>query len=177
MSDLSYRTPELVGFESSAMVPIGYAEKSMASLMQLHTELMNEKERRVDLYRRLMDKEQALAEMKMYVQLLEEKIAKQGGDGSSSHRAAPRAPTAKTSNGNGSGFQAKPPPPPQTNGRERARFALKPRRADAQARSLRAESAALGPSRTAVSDESSDARFDPPRGGTEPTGTDGWRTW
>ncbi|HEX9507844.1 MAG TPA: hypothetical protein VF947_05520 [Myxococcales bacterium] len=177
MNDLSYRTPELVGFESSAMVPIGYAEKSMASLMQLHTELMDEKERRVDLYRRLMDKEQALAELKMYVQLLEEKIAKQGEDGSRTHRVASPAPSAKNSNGNRTGFQAKPPPPPRTNGRERARFALKPRRADGQASSPQAESAPSDLPRTAASVDSFDARFDPPRGETERTGTDGWRTW
>jgi hypothetical protein len=159
------------------MVPIGYAEKSMASLMQLHTELMDEKERRVDLYRRLMDKEQALAELKMYVQLLEEKIAKQGEDGSRTHRVASPAPSAKSSNGDRTGFQTKPPPPPRTNGRERARFALKPRRADGQVSSPRAESAPSNLPRTAASVDSSDARFDPPRGETERTGTDGWRTW
>lgn len=58
----------------SAMVPAGYAEKAMASLMQLHSELMDEKERRVDLFRRLMEREQALAELKMYVKVLEEKL-------------------------------------------------------------------------------------------------------
>jgi hypothetical protein len=57
------------------LVPAGFAEKAMASLMQLHGELMDEKERRVDLYRRLMEREQALAELKMYVKLLEEKVA------------------------------------------------------------------------------------------------------
>ena len=57
-----------------SLVPEGYAQKAMASLMQLHTELMDEKERRVDLHRQLMEKEQALAEMKMYVKLLEEKL-------------------------------------------------------------------------------------------------------
>lgn len=56
-------------------VPQGYAEKAMASLMQLHTELMDEKERRVELYRRLMEKEQSLAETKSYVRALEEKLA------------------------------------------------------------------------------------------------------
>lgn len=56
-------------------VPVEYAEKAMGSLMKLHGELMEEKERRVDLYRRLMEKEQALAELKMYVKLLEEKVA------------------------------------------------------------------------------------------------------
>lgn len=59
----------------SSSVPTGYAEKAMASLMQLHSELMEEKEKRVDLFRRLMEKEQALAELKMYVKVLEEKQA------------------------------------------------------------------------------------------------------
>jgi hypothetical protein len=58
------------------LVPAGYAEKAMASLMQLHSELMDEKERRVDLFRRLMEREQALAELRMYVKILEEKMAK-----------------------------------------------------------------------------------------------------
>lgn len=69
MSELS--TPRVAHAES--LVPSGYAEKAMASLLQLHTELMEEKERRVDLYRRLMEKEQAIAELRMYVKLLEEK--------------------------------------------------------------------------------------------------------
>lgn|SRR6185295_2938698 len=56
------------------LVPEGYAQKAMASLMQLHTELMDEKERRVELHRQLMEKEQALAELRMYVKLLEEKV-------------------------------------------------------------------------------------------------------
>lgn len=64
---------ELAVAQSS--VPTGYAEKAMASLMQLHSELMEEKEKRVDLFRRLMEKEQALAELKMYVKVLEEKHA------------------------------------------------------------------------------------------------------
>src|SRR5216684_962661 len=62
--------------ESSApLVPMSYAEKAMASLMRLHGELMDEKERRVDLYRRLMEKDQAVAELRMYVSVLEEKLA------------------------------------------------------------------------------------------------------
>lgn len=56
-------------------VPQGYAEKAMASLMQLHTELMDEKERRVELYRRLMEREQSLAELRSYTKALEEKLA------------------------------------------------------------------------------------------------------
>lgn len=64
---------ELAVVASHQLVPASYAEKAMASLMQLHSELMDEKERRVDLFRRLMEKEQALAELKMYVKLLEEK--------------------------------------------------------------------------------------------------------
>jgi hypothetical protein len=46
----------------------------MASLMQLHSELMDEKERRVELYRKLMEREQTVAELRMYVKLLEEKL-------------------------------------------------------------------------------------------------------
>ena len=66
---------DLLQFSSSAaqLVPASYAEKAMASLMQLHSELMDEKERRVELHRRLMEREQAIAELKMYVKLLEEK--------------------------------------------------------------------------------------------------------
>lgn len=60
---------------NTQLVPTSYAEKAMASLMQLHTELMDEKERRVELFRKLMEREQALAELKMYVKLLEEKVA------------------------------------------------------------------------------------------------------
>jgi hypothetical protein len=59
---------------AAQLVPASYAEKTMASLMQLHAELMDEKERRVDLYRRLMEREQALAELKMYVKVLEERL-------------------------------------------------------------------------------------------------------
>ncbi|MBX7115305.1 MAG: hypothetical protein K1X64_13330 [Myxococcaceae bacterium] len=57
-----------------AFVPSGYAEKAMASLMQLHSELMDEKERRVDLYRRLMERDQVVAELRAYVKLLEAKL-------------------------------------------------------------------------------------------------------
>ncbi|MBL8912374.1 MAG: hypothetical protein JNM17_16905 [Archangium sp.] len=60
---------------ASQLVPAAFAEKAMASVMQLHAELMDEKERRVDLFRKLMDREQALAELKMYVRVLEEKLA------------------------------------------------------------------------------------------------------
>jgi hypothetical protein len=74
---------------SAAMVPAGYAEKAMASLMQLHCELMEEKERRVDLYRRLMEREQAVAELRMYVKLLEEKL----GQGSAPVKAPARVET------------------------------------------------------------------------------------
>lgn len=65
---------ELSTESSRHLVPAAFAEKAMASLMQLHGELMDEKERRVDLFRRLMEKEQALAELKMYVKMLEEKL-------------------------------------------------------------------------------------------------------
>ncbi len=55
------------------LVPAAYAEKAMASILQLHQELMDEKERRVELFRTLMEREQALAELRMYVKLLEER--------------------------------------------------------------------------------------------------------
>ncbi len=84
MMDADLQTIEPAFRGPSSLVPMGYAEKAMASLMQLHSELMDEKERRVDLYRRLMDKEQVVAELRMYVQLLEEKLAaKEDGWGSS----------------------------------------------------------------------------------------------
>ncbi|MBL8949643.1 MAG: hypothetical protein JNK82_02625 [Myxococcaceae bacterium] len=59
------------------MIPGDFAEKAMASLMQLHSELMDEKERRVDLYRKLMEREQTVAELRMYIRLLEEKVTPQ----------------------------------------------------------------------------------------------------
>jgi hypothetical protein len=66
---------ELATAAATALVPQGFAEKAMASLMQLHTELMDEKEKRVDLFRKLMEREQALAEFKAYVKVLEERLA------------------------------------------------------------------------------------------------------
>lgn len=95
MIDSDLRTLEPVSYESSSMVPMGYAEKAMASLMQLHSELMDEKERRVDLYRRLMDKEQVVAELRMYVRLLEEKLAaKEEGWGGSASGPVPSRPVS-----------------------------------------------------------------------------------
>lgn len=61
--------------QQNQLVPAGYAEKAMASLMQLHSELMEEKERRVQLHTTLLQREQALAEMKHYVKMLEDKLA------------------------------------------------------------------------------------------------------
>src|SRR5688572_14938482 len=86
-------------------VPIEYAEKAMASLMSLHSELMEEKERRVDLYRRLMEKEQAVAELKMYVKMLEEKL----GRPRTAVGPAPPAPVAVPAPRM---VRVAPPPPP-----------------------------------------------------------------
>jgi len=69
-------TDSSLALASPAPVPAEYAEKAMGSLMKLHAELMDEKDRRVELYRRLMEKEQAVAELKMYVKILEEKLGK-----------------------------------------------------------------------------------------------------
>ncbi len=108
MIDANFRAMQPVSYESSSVVPTGYAEKAMASLMQLHSELMDEKERRVDLYRRLMDKEQVVAELRMYVQLLEEKLAPPEDGWSASRacvprpsplRSVPAPPDASTENG------------------------------------------------------------------------------
>ncbi|WP_373045102.1 hypothetical protein [Vulgatibacter sp.] len=63
-----------------AMVPSSYAEKAMSSLLRLHEDLVEEKERRIDLYRRLMEREQSLAEMRAYVKLLEVELARRGFD-------------------------------------------------------------------------------------------------
>jgi hypothetical protein len=60
-------------------VPVSYAEKTMASLLQLHSELMEEKERRVDLYRRLSEKDEALAELRYQVKLLEDRLRRAEG--------------------------------------------------------------------------------------------------
>ena len=67
-------TDTLATAASAQMVPGEFAEKAMASLMQMHTELMDEKERRVELYRKLMEREQTVAELRMYVKMLEEKL-------------------------------------------------------------------------------------------------------
>jgi hypothetical protein len=96
-----------------AAVPEGYAEKAMASLMQLHAELMEEKERRVELYRRLLDREQQLAELRMYVGMLEERA--RGAEGSP---PLPVAPAAATSGGPRTP-PLRPPVPPRVAPRSR----------------------------------------------------------
>jgi len=63
---------------SQEQVPASYAEKAMSSLLRLHDDLVEEKEKRIDLYRRLMEREQELAEVRSYVQLLESELARQG---------------------------------------------------------------------------------------------------
>ncbi len=74
MSSSDALVPQAVATSS---VPVGYAEKAMASIMQLHSDLMDEKDRRVDLYRKLMEREQTIAELRLYVRMLEEKLARQ----------------------------------------------------------------------------------------------------
>ncbi len=89
-------TDTLSAHPAAQLVPAGYAEKAMASLMQLHSELMDEKERRVDLFRRLMEREQALAELKLYVKVLEERLAppRPASPAAEVVAAAPEAPRA-----------------------------------------------------------------------------------
>lgn len=95
---------ELSTQAASQLVPAAFAEKAMASLMQLHGELMDEKERRVDLFRKLMDREQALAELKMYVKVLEEKLTP----------PQPMPPVNVAPPVAAQPMQARPPPPKQT---------------------------------------------------------------
>lgn len=107
---------------AAQLVPASYAEKAMASLMQLHSELMDEKERRVELFRRLMEREQALAELKMYVKVLEEKLAPAPGPQVAMAAAPPQvapkaAPVAEAPPRARTEAQARPPVPPRVGAR------------------------------------------------------------
>ena len=87
--------------EGEALVPVAYAEKTMNTLLRLHEDLVEEKERRIDLYRRLMDREQELAELRAYVNLLEGELARrEQGEA----RPAPAEPKPETA------AEAAPPP-------------------------------------------------------------------
>ncbi|HLV61556.1 MAG TPA: hypothetical protein VKY51_09175 [Fredinandcohnia sp.] len=77
---------------AEAMVPVAYAEKTMSTLLRLHEELVEEKERRIDLYRRLMDREQELAELRAYVRLLESELARRDAEAAEPASAASPAP-------------------------------------------------------------------------------------
>lgn len=151
---MSEATMSLSAPVSGAMVPASYAEKTMASLMQLHTELMDEKERRVDLYRRLMEKEQSLAELKMYVKLLEEKVSR--AEVQTRPATAPTPPAAPATMDNVTPLRAvreKPVPPPA------------PRRsAPVEQRPQGAKVALAGSRSSASSPRPAPAR-------------DGWKTW
>lgn len=77
-----------------AMVPLAYAEKTMTALLRLHEDLSEEKERRIDLYRRLMDREQQLAELKAYVRLLEAERERGSAPAAAAAAPAPEAAPA-----------------------------------------------------------------------------------
>lgn len=87
--------------ESEPMVPVAYAEKTMSTLLRLHEDLVEEKERRIDLYRRLMDREQELAELRAYVRLLEAELARRGDE----------APSATPAEGTRRPEREEPPAP------------------------------------------------------------------
>ncbi len=55
-------------------VPMHYAERAMGTIMQLHGELMAEKERCIDLQRRLLSRDQTVAELEWYVRILEARL-------------------------------------------------------------------------------------------------------
>lgn len=77
------------------LVPADYAEKTMSSLLSLHQDLMAEKERTLDVTRRLMAAEQARAELEAYVEILEAELARRGGPNLGPVRAAPGASPAR----------------------------------------------------------------------------------
>jgi len=105
---------------ASQLVPASYAEKAMASLMQLHSELMDEKERRVDLFRKLMEREQALAELRMYVKLLEEKAGLAQPPPRAQHAPPPAPPPSPPPPQRAQpAVTMRPPVPPQVNGARR----------------------------------------------------------
>lgn len=62
--------------DSHAMVPMSYAEKAMSSIMHLHTEIMEEKEKRIEQERLATGQRQEIADLKMLVGVLEKEIAK-----------------------------------------------------------------------------------------------------
>lgn len=104
--------PSALTTPTASSVPVEYAEKAMGSLMKLHGELMEEKERRVDLYRRLMEKEQALAELKMYVKLLEEKVAAPSAKTPAAQTEPVREPLRVVRTPNASNMPRHAPKPP-----------------------------------------------------------------
>lgn len=135
--------------QPTALVPAVFAEKAMASLMQLHGELMDEKERRVDLYRRLMEREQSLAELKMYVRMLEEKL---GTAPAEAARAEPSS--ASTASAPPPERQAAPPPRVAASGATRPNVVQMPPRQPANVRAA-----------------------PPPRPPPPHAPVDGWKAW
>lgn len=110
MSDsLSPSTTASAG--STGLVPTDFAEKAMASVMQLHSELMDEKERRVELYRKLMEREQTVAELRMYVRMLEEQVEATRGQSAIGAPVArpPEKPTEATVPTGSSSARPSPP--------------------------------------------------------------------
>jgi len=96
-------------------VPVAYAEKTMSTLLRLHEELVEEKERRIDLYRRLLDREQELAELRAYVRLLEAELARReerspGVETTRREEAAPAVTPARHAEEGTGASPASPPP-------------------------------------------------------------------
>ena len=72
--------PQGGGAQRAEVVPVSYAERAMNSLMAMHNDLVAEKERSLDLTRRLMEERQAQAELQSYITLLESELARYGGE-------------------------------------------------------------------------------------------------
>lgn len=80
--------------EAETSVPVAYAEKTMNTLLRLHEDLVEEKERRIDLHRRLLEREQELAELRAYVNLLEAELARREEGGAEAFLGEPPPPPA-----------------------------------------------------------------------------------
>jgi hypothetical protein len=116
-------------------VPVAYAEKTMASLLQLHSELMEEKERRVELYRRLMEKDEALAELRYQVKILEDRVRRAEGTPPPAAQLTPppdlptAPPVASPAPAATARAEAPPPPSPAPLVRQAASPSAPPRTA------------------------------------------------
>lgn len=65
-------------YRGSPLIPEGFAQQAMASVLHLHQELMAEKNKHIDLQKQLGDKEKRILELEQYIQLLEDRLVMAG---------------------------------------------------------------------------------------------------